>query len=60
MSITTSKGQIVYDKLGYAICKQLEAYSTVFDAEIGGLSCQNTVFLDESDLDSVSCDGPTP
>lgn len=35
-------------------------YSVVFYAEIGGLSHQNTVFPDESDLDSVSCGGPTP
>jgi hypothetical protein len=50
----------VCDELGYAIREPLGAYSTVFDAERGGLSHQNTVFLDESDLVSISCGGPTP
>ena len=58
MGIKARKRQIVCDELGYAIHEPLGAYSTVFDTEIGGLSYQNTVFLDESDLDSGGCGGP--
>jgi hypothetical protein len=60
MGIKARKRQIVCDELGYAIREPLGAYSTVFDAETGGLNHQNTVFLDENDLNSVNCGGPTP
>jgi putative transposase len=60
MGIKARKRQIVCDELGYAIREPLGAYSTVFDAEIGGLNHQNTIFLDENDLNSVNCGGPTP
>jgi putative transposase len=46
MGIKARKRQIVCDELGYVIREPLGAYSTVFDAEIGGLNHQNTVFLD--------------
>jgi hypothetical protein len=60
MGIKARKRQIACDELGYAIHEPLGAYNTVFDTENGSLSYQNTVFLDESDLVSVSCGGPTP
>jgi hypothetical protein len=53
MGIKARKRQIVCDELGYAIREPSGAYSTVFDAEIGGLNYQNTIFLDENDLNSV-------
>jgi REP element-mobilizing transposase RayT len=60
MGIKARKRQIVCDELGYAIHEPLGAYNTVFDSESGGLSHQNTVFLDKSDMVSISCGGPTP
>jgi hypothetical protein len=60
MGIKARKRQIIDDELGYSIREPSGAYSSVFYTNLGGLSLQNTVFLDESSVDSVSCDGPTP
>ncbi|MEJ2621635.1 MAG: hypothetical protein P8163_15655 [Candidatus Thiodiazotropha sp.] len=60
MGIKAHKRQITCDELVSAIREPVGAYSSVFDAEIGGLNHQNTLFLYENDLNSVSCGGPTP
>jgi putative transposase len=60
MDIKARKRQLVCDELGYAIRERLGAYTIVFDAEIGGLNHQNTLFLDENDLYSANCGGPAP
>jgi hypothetical protein len=60
MGIKARKRQIVCGEPGYAIREPLGAYTTVFDAEIGGLNHQNTLFLDENDVNSFNCSGPIP
>jgi hypothetical protein len=60
MGTSARKRQVVGNELVYAIQEPLGSYSSIFDAEMAGLSPPNGVTWDENGVASVGYDGPTP
>jgi hypothetical protein len=60
LGIKALKRQNIDDELGYAIRESSGAYSAVSYTTLGYLRLQNTIFMDESNVDSVSCVGLSP